>query len=122
VAHNGIKFDFLTLKLFGVFDYKIGYIGQDDMLFGKPVTFIDTLILSRLFNPSRYGGHSLESWGERLGEPKTDFRQACIDAGIIEKNSPKASEFKIYSDIMKDYCIQDVNVNAVLLRHLGEEK
>ena len=64
VAHNGIKFDFLVLMLFGLIDYKIGYLGNKDILNGKEVRIIDTLILSRFINPDRFGGHSLDSWGE----------------------------------------------------------
>lgn len=122
VAHNGIKFDFLVLKLFGIFDYKIGYIDEDDTLFGDKVTFVDTLILSRLFNPSRFGGHSLGAWGERLGEPKTDFRQLCIDKGYIEKNSAKGAEFRFFCEESINYCEQDTNVNAKLLTYLSKEK
>lgn len=122
VAHNGIKFDFLALKLFGVFDYKIGYIDEDDTLFGKKVTFVDTLILSRLFDPSKYGGHSLGVWGERLGEPKTDFRQLCIDKGYIDKSAPRGAEFKQFCEEMVLYCEQDCNVNGKLLTHLSKIK
>lgn len=122
IAHNGIKFDFIVLMLFGVFDYKIGYLGEDDMLFGRAITFIDTLILSRIANPDRYKGHSLDSWGERVGNAKTDFRQACIDAEIIDKNDPPGAEFSIFSDIMVEYCEQDTNVNrdtyAVVIQEL----
>ena len=60
IAHNGIKFDFIALDLFGVLDYEVGYLNQPDKLFGQDVKITDTLIRSRLFNPDRYGGHSLE--------------------------------------------------------------
>lgn len=60
-GHNIIKFDLLVLQLFGVLDYYIGYLNQPDTLFGKKVKMVDTLIVSRLFNPDRFGGHSLES-------------------------------------------------------------
>lgn len=112
LAHNGVKFDFITLKLFGVFDYTIGYLNESDILFGREVVFLDSLILSRLANPDRFGGHSLDSWGQRTSNLKTDFRKACIDAGIIEKGSPKGAEFSVYSDIMLEYCRQDTSTNA----------
>lgn len=111
IAHNGIKFDLSLLKLFGVLDYKIGYIEENDTIFNKNVTILDSLILSRWSFPDRFGGHSLESWGERVGESKTNFRQECIDAGIIERSSFQGSEFQVYSEIMLNYCIQDTNVN-----------
>ena len=28
IAHNGIKFDLIALKLFGLLDYSVGYLGQ----------------------------------------------------------------------------------------------
>jgi len=112
IGHNAIKFDFITLKLFGVLDYKVGYLGEDDLLFGNPVKIVDTLILSRLFNPDRHLGHSLYSWGVRVNNFKIGFREQCIELGIIEKNSPKGSEFLQWSDIMLDYCIGDTSTNA----------
>ena len=121
VAHNGVKFDFLALHLFGVMDYKIGYLGEPDLLFGEECRFIDTLILSRLGNPDRYGGHSLKAWGERLGEKKDDYRQQCIDAGYIEKTAPKGAEFRAWNPLMLPYCIQDNVVNAKVYIKLVEE-
>ena len=47
----------------------------------------DTLVMSRLSQPSRDGGHSLESWGEKLNFAKGDyddwdnFSQAMVDYG-----------------------------------------
>lgn len=120
IAHNGIKFDFIALYLFGVLDYEVGYLGKPDKLFGKEVKITDTLIRSRLFNPDRYGGHSLEAWGKRLGNFKDDFRQQSIDAGLIAANSPRGEEFRQYSDIMLKYCQQDTLVTKLV--HLELEK
>lgn len=121
IAHNAIKFDFLVLKLFGVLDYKVGYLTESDTLFGNKVKLIDTLILSRLSNPNRFGGHSLKVWGESLGSYKDDFRQQCIDAGIIDKSAPKGAEFKQWTPLMLDYCVKDTVVNVgVYLRLLKE--
>ena len=104
IAHNGIKFDFISLKLFGVLDYTVGYLGQDDTIFGIPVKITDTLIRSRLFNPDRYGGHSLDAWGKKLGEHKGNFHS-----------------FESYSDEMVTYCIQDTNVTALIFKELEKE-
>ena len=120
IAHNGIKFDFIVLDLFGVLDYEVGYLGKPDKLFGKEVKITDTLIRSRLFNPDRYGGHSLEAWGKRLGNFKDDFRQQSIDAGLIEPDSTEGEEFMQYSDIMLSYCQQDTLVTKLV--HLELEK
>jgi hypothetical protein len=122
VAHNGLEFDFIALKLFGILDYKIGYLDESDKLFGRDVTFIDTLLLSRLFNPDRFGGHSLEAWGERLGHKKTDFRQVCIDKGYIDVSSKKGEEFKQYNQEILEYCIQDTLVGKEVFSFLAKEK
>ena len=57
IGHNIIGFDIPVIKkLYGI------------NLAGKKL--VDTLVLSRLFNPVREGNHSLESWGYRLGMHK----------------------------------------------------
>lgn len=126
IGHNVLKFDFLVLKLFGVLDYTVGYLDEEDTLFGKPVTLVDTLIISRLLNPDRFGGHSLEAWGERTGANKMDFRGELIKRGIIPKDSPKGFEFKNYNPIMLTYCLQDTEVNKntffCLLEEIGDYK
>lgn len=121
VAHNGHKFDLLALSLFGVLDYKIGYLRERDTLFGREVKFLDTLIVSRLLSPDRFGGHSLEVWGERLGEAKTDYRRECIEAGYISAKDPKGAEFKEYNPLMLPYCIQDTKVGAKIFGYLMNE-
>ncbi|MEX0595699.1 MAG: DNA polymerase [Candidatus Paceibacterota bacterium] len=121
IAHNGIKFDFITLKLFGVLDYHVGYVGEKSTLFGQNCTLIDTLIVSRITNPDRFKGHSLGAWGEKLGNAKDDFRQQCIDAGLIEKDAPKGAQFKQWTPIMLEYCRQDTKVNADVFYKLLEE-
>jgi len=66
---------------------------------------VDTLVLSRLYNPSIEGGHSLKAWGLRMGdEQKGDFTD--FDGGLTQE--------------MIDYCIQDTVVNAQLYIHLLE--
>jgi DNA polymerase I-like protein with 3'-5' exonuclease and polymerase domains len=65
---------------------------------------IDTLVLSRLFNPVRDGGHSLETWGYKLGYPKIQFE-----------------EYDKYSDKMLDYCVRDVELNTKVFYKLREE-
>lgn len=121
LSHNGIKFDLPSLMLFGVLDYTIGYLEETDTVFGNPIRFLDTLIFSRLINPDRLGGHSLHSWGERIGEHKIDYRQACIEAGYIEKTSPKGQEFRAFNPLMTPYCIQDTNVGGLIYFALVKE-
>lgn len=122
IGHNLLKFDLLMLQLFGILEYTVGYLNQRDTIFGKECKIIDTLILSRLFYPDRFGGHSLEAWGKRVGQHKIDFRQICIDKGYIDKNAPKGAEFQMYSNEMKEYCIGDTLSNARIYEKLLEEK
>ena len=65
---------------------------------------VDTLVLSRLFNPTREGNHTLCSWGDRLGYPKIDF-----------------TEYDRYSNEMLDYCVRDVDLNLKVYEILQEE-
>ena len=122
VQHNGVKFDLITLKLFGVLDYSVGYLDDSDTLLGEEVKIIDTLILSRLFNPDRFGGHSLSEWGQRTGCAKMDFRGELIKRGIIPKDSLKGFEFKNYTPLMTEYCILDTEVGKRTFFALMREK
>lgn len=126
VGHNVIKFDFLVLKLFGILDYTVGYLNEEDTLFGQPVKIIDTLILSRLLNPDRFGGHSLHEWGIKTGTNKIDFRHVCVSKGYISKDAPKGAEFKQYIPEMLTYCIGDTDTNKhtffALLEEMGDYK
>lgn len=121
VLHNGIKFDLLALWLFGLIDYKIGWLNEEDTLNGRSVRFIDTIIMSRLLNPDRFGGHSLRAWGERVSEYKDDYRNKCIEAGYIDKKSPKGTEFLEWNPLMRPYCEQDTIVTAKVFKNLFEE-
>jgi DNA polymerase I-like protein with 3'-5' exonuclease and polymerase domains len=92
ITHNGIFFDFPVLK-------KVWGITV------KKSQVVDTLVLSRLYNPSLEDGHSLAAWGNRLGFPKGDFKD--FDGGL--------------TDEMLQYCIQDTKVTAELYKHLTKE-
>ncbi len=124
VTHNGLKFDLLMLWLFGLLDYRVGYLNEVDTIFGEPVQIVDTLLLSRLLSPDRYdngGGHSLETWGKRVGDFKDDYRQKCIEAGYIEANAPKGAEFLEWNPLMCPYCLQDNVVTAKTFLVLWEQ-
>lgn len=90
VAHNGIGFDFPVLnRVWG--------------LAITPSKIADTLVMSRLFDPSKENGHSLANWGVSLGLDKIDF-QGDFDAGLTEE--------------MLTYCVRDVDVLEKLFLHL----
>ena len=61
IAHNGVGFDFPALAK--VWDVHV-----------KFEQMVDTLILSMMENPSREGGHSLKSWGERIRFNKIEYK------------------------------------------------
>ena len=71
--------------------------------FAKDKTIIDTLVLSRLFNPVKDGGHSLNQWGNEIGFNKLEFK-----------------EFDAYSEEMLEYCIRDVELNTLVYYKLKE--
>jgi DNA polymerase I-like protein with 3'-5' exonuclease and polymerase domains len=92
VTHNGIFFDFPVLKKCWGITVKKSQV-------------VDTLVLSRLYNPSLEDGHSLAAWGQRLGFAKGDFTD--FDGGL--------------TDEMVEYCVQDTKVTAELYKHLTKE-
>ena len=79
----------------------------------------DTLILSRLLDPSRERGHSLESWGESLGKKKIDYKKVYWRLRGIRKlkEVPKDNldEWNNpHMKLMTKYCIRDVEVTHKL--------
>jgi DNA polymerase I-like protein with 3'-5' exonuclease and polymerase domains len=107
-AHNGIGFDFKVLmKLWSI---KIPLSQQ-----------CDTLILSRLLEPSRENGHSLESWGERLGTKKTPYSKLwCWMMDRKEEYSGECFDRPIMP-LLEYYCEGDVIVLRELFLHLESE-
>jgi DNA polymerase I len=66
---------------------------------------IDTLILSRLYNPNIEGGHSLAAWGERTGQKKTDYAQAYVDkTGLLASYRWDNPDL----ELLYEYCKDDV--------------
>ena len=92
IGHNIIGYDLPAIK-------KIHNI---DLAEGRAI--VDTLVLSRLFNPTREGGHSLESWGYRIGLQKIEH-----------------TEFGEYTPEMLNYCRNDAVLNAKMFNNLKSE-
>lgn len=65
----------------------------------RPSSVYDTLVLSRLLDYLLDGGHSLETWGHRLGSKKIQF-----------------NDYSKLTEEMVEYCIQDVEVNYLLYK------
>ena len=91
VGHNIIGYDIPVLEKL----WNIDFSGCE---------IVDTLVLSRLANPSREGGHSLKAWGERLRFPKGDH-----------------SDWDTFTPEMLLYCQQDVSVNKRVLQEVRYE-
>ena len=92
IGHNILGYDIPVIKkLTGIDLY------QSDKI-------IDTLVLSRLLNPTREGGHSIGKWGPKLGLPK--------------KDSP---EWSTFTKEMLSYCERDVDINYRLFNYLKKE-
>ena len=83
VAHNGIAFDFHLLKRLWKCQITLKRVE-------------DTLVLSRLLNPSLPGGHGLANLGKMLGIEKSDFTDFDLQTQSLDE--------------MIEYCKQDVEV------------
>ena len=89
VGHNIIGYDLPVLdKLTGI---------------RLAVPVVDTLILAKLayYDKDRSWSHSLDAYGERLGEKKGSY-----------------NDWSKYTKEMEEYCIQDVKVTKKLYSHL----
>jgi hypothetical protein len=88
VFHNGIGFDVPVVSRLWNFTFTRGAV-------------LDTLVLSRLADPSRSGGHSLRNWGNILGYPKGDHE-----------------DWSQLTPDMIDYCIRDTEVTEAVYNRL----
>lgn len=88
VFHNGLRFDVPVLHRF---------FGPEVL---DPRRVIDTLVVSRLLNFSREGGHSLKVLGEHLGIHKLDFH-----------------DFENFSEQMVEYLEGDLEVGLAVFKH-----
>ena len=91
IMHNGLSFDAPVLNRL---------LGTNI----KPSQVLDTLILSQLFNPLREGGNGLKAWGDRFNFPKGEI-----------------NNFAKYTDELRKYCMQDVEITHKLYNHLKKE-
>lgn len=93
IGHNIINFDFPVLeKIYG-------------WTVPTTVRIEDTLVISRVLNPDRSGGHSLGAWGESLGHKK-----------------PEHSDWSRLTADMVFRCAEDTRINTELYRRLKDEQ
>lgn len=108
VGHNIINFDLLAIKLW----FKINYSVKYNTWGNSPVEICDTMILSKVLNPDRFGGHSLAELSSKAGgDVKIDFR----------KNIPEQDRFKTFAADMLYYCIYDNKSNTAVYKYLMDE-
>jgi len=81
----------------------------------------DTLIASRLLDPSIENGHSLEAWGLRLGRNKIDY--TGVWTWLMDRREEYKGEcFNVpHMALLEHYCIRDVEVTCDLYKHLTDE-
>ena len=91
VFHNGIGFDVPVLGRLW------------DVAFDRD-SIVDTLVLSRLADPSRSGGHSLRNWGNTLNFTKGDHE-----------------DWSQLTPEMVDYCVRDVELTEAVYKKLSIE-
>ncbi len=106
VFHNGYGFDVWAMWRHLNITPRVGKQGSD-WIEGKPVTFVDTYVLSMFLNPD-LPKHSLAYLASGSEDEKMDYRQALIDAGAMSGDEPKGHEFSFYHPIMDTYCDDDV--------------
>jgi len=110
VAHNGISFDFPILNKLWSTKIRLSQV-------------YDTLIASRLLNPSIENGHSLDAWGERMKTlKKVDYKRIWLWLMDKQQEEYKGECFNVpHMALLEYYCIRDVEVTCNLYKHLTDE-
>lgn len=101
IAQNGIGFDFRLLNRLWKTKIRLNQV-------------YDTLVVSRLLDPSRENGHSLEAWGQTLGTQKIDY--AAVWQWMMDRKEEYKGECfdNPIDSLLSDYCVRDVEVTAKL--------
>lgn len=106
-AHNGISFDFPILNK--LWKTKIGLKQA-----------YDTLVVSRLLEPTRDGGHSLDAWGQTLGIKKLDYK-ATWQWMMNRREEYEGECFdNPVEELLEFYCKRDVSVLSLLFMSLTD--
>jgi len=92
ICHNQIGYDLPAIeKLYGI-------------TYGGTIT--DTLVLSRLLNPDRVGGHSIAAWAKTLE---------------LEEQKVVNEDWSKFTEHMLHRCVVDVRINKDVYDALMEE-
>ena len=105
-AHNGISFDFPILNK--LWKTKIGLKKA-----------YDTLVVSRLLEPTREQGHSLDAWGKTLGVAKLDYKATW--QWMMNRREEYDGECfdRPIESLLEFYCCRDVSVLSTLFHDLS---
>jgi DNA polymerase I len=120
-GHNVIKFDLPVIrKLYPWFNYT-GQV-RDSLILARlaypDMGAIDDKLIKECRLPAKYrGAHSLESWGFRIGEMKTEY---AGDPSIEDPEVRFAKRWAEWNPTMEDYCVQDVKANVALFTRLDK--
>jgi DNA polymerase I len=119
-GHNVINYDIPVLKKL------YPWFSIDESM------VIDTIVMTRLVYPdlkdmdnkliakskltkTNFRKHSLDAWGERLGNKKSAYEG---DPAIADPVERAARKWESWNQTMEDYCIQDCSTTETLLRKL----
>lgn len=108
IAHNGIFFDFPLLNK--LWKTKI-----------RPSQGYDTLVVSRLLEPTKEKGHSLDAWGEELGVKKINYK--AVWQWLMNRQEEYEGECYDNPDeaLLDHYCKRDVDVLVSLYGRLSNQ-
>ena len=107
---DGMQFLMSATKLIGhnIIGYDLPALRKVEGIDLSDKKIVDTLVLSRLFKPTREGGHGLESWGYRLSYNKGDYGE-------------NEDAWDAYCPEMLEYCKRDVELNTKVYETLRIE-
>lgn len=112
IGHNFISFDAPILNRLWNMKIRLSQV-------------FDTLILSRLLNPVIENGHSLDSWGERLGLNKIDYSAiwSWMTGIFVDKKTNTSMPFdEPVESLLLHYCKRDVELTGKLYEYLRTEQ
>lgn len=78
----------------------------------------DTLLVSRLLEPSRENGHSLASWGTTLGLEKIDYEATWRFMNDRRETYKGECYDVVHMGLLETYCRRDVEVTEKLFHEL----
>lgn len=81
----------------------------------------DTLVASRLLEPTKESGHSLESYGKQLGIQKIDYPAVWSWMMNRREEYPGECYDKPVENLLESYCVRDVEVLEKTYKFLTKE-